>query len=194
MAVKLSILVCSTHNRYDNFLQNILDELFSQWEALPNKDEVEILALVDNKMMVLGDKRSRMVEIAQGERVAFVDCDDRLEKCYIKELLKAAENDPDIIVFKVSVSLNGGAPKPCYYSKDYHADHNMPDAYYRLPNHLMCVKRELALQVKFQSVGFGEDGEYAKRLKPLLMTEHNLNKTLYHYDFNSATTETQNKK
>lgn len=191
MSVKLSILVCSTHNRYDNFLQNILDELFSQWEALPKKDEVEILALVDNKMMILGGKRSKMVEIAQGEWVAFFDDDDRPSPDYLKELVEATNSEADVIVFKASVSLNGDDPKPCYYSKDYHGDHNDPGAYYRLPNHLMCVKREIALQVKFPLLGFGEDSDYAKRLKPLLKTEHNINKTLYFYDFNSQTTETQ---
>ncbi len=194
MPIKLSILVCSTHNRYDNFLQNILDELFTQLEKLPNPDEVEILALVDNKKIILGDKRSKMVEISQGEYVCFCDDDDRVSKEYIRELLNGIDSGADVVVFKASVSLNGKEPKPCYYSKDYHGDHNTADAYYRLPNHLMCVKRELAIQIKFQSVNFGEDADYAKRLKPLLQTEHNLNKTLYFYDFDSKTSETQNRK
>ncbi len=193
MSVRLSILVCSTHNRYDNFLQKILNQLFSQWKELPDQDEVEILALVDNKKMILGDKRSKMTEIAQGEYVAFVDCDDRVVTDYIKELLEGIKSGCDVIVFKASVSLDGAIPKLCHYSKDYEGDHNTPSSYFRLPNHLMCVKRELAVQIKFPSVSFGEDADYSKRLKPLLKTQHSINKVLYYYDFNSTTTETQRK-
>jgi len=57
----------------------------------------------------------------------------------------------------------------------------------------MCVKRELALQVPFKEINFGEDADYAKRLKPLLKSEHSIHKVLYHYDYNSKTTETQRK-
>lgn len=193
MAVRLSILVCSTHNRYDNFLQELLNSLFTQWRLLPTEqqNEVEILALVDNKKMILGEKRSKMVEIAQGDYVAFVDDDDRVEDDYIKELLLGIESGSDVIVFRAMVQINDGSPKPCFYLKEYESDYNSADAYHRLPNHLMCVKRALALQVKFQSVNFGEDADYAKRLKPLLGTEFVIQRFLYHYFFNSQTTETQ---
>lgn len=195
MPIKLSVLVCSTHNRYDNFLQELLGSLFTQWKLLPieQQEQVEIISVIDNKKMILGEKRSKMVEIAQGQYIAFVDDDDRVTDDYLSELLCGIESGCDVVVFRASVQINEGLPKLCFYLKDYESDHNSADAYHRLPNHLMCAKRNLALQIKFQSVNFGEDADYARRLKPLLETEFVIPKVLYYYFFNSETTETQKK-
>lgn len=189
----LSVLVCSTHNRYNNVLLNVLSNLFAQIELLPIKtqNQVEVIALIDNKKIMLGDKRNDLVNMAQGEYVVFVDDDDRVEKDYISSLLEAATTDPDVIVFNVSVSINGNPPKICLYSKDFEKDMTFEDKYLRLPNHLCCTKKELAMQVKFLPIKYGEDADYSKRLKPLLKTQVEIDRVLYHYDFNSLKTETQ---
>lgn len=186
--MKLSILVCSTQNRYNNFLPKILKELFAQ-----STGEVEILTLIDDKKRMLGSKRNNLLDISQGEYVAFVDDDDRISKDYIQQILKAIESKADVINFIVSVSLNGGISKPCYYNKDYLIDYNEANSYHRLPNHIMCVKRELALKVKYKDILKGEDSDYSKRLQPFLKTQTNIDKILYFYDYNSNTTETQQK-
>jgi hypothetical protein len=120
-----------------------------------------------------------------------VDDDDRLEPDYLSSLLVAACSDADVITFLVSVSLNGAAPKLCRYSKDFQRDANTRDGYERLPNHICAVKRELASQVSFPNVAYGEDSAYSKLLLPLLKTEHHIPRVLYHYDYDSASTETQ---
>ncbi len=186
--MKLSILVCSTQNRYNTFLTKILKELFAQ-----STDEVEILTLIDDKKRMLGTKRNNLVDIAQGEYVTFVDDDDRISKDYVSELLKAIESKSDIINFVVSVSLNGGVSKNCYYDKDYKSDHNKENTYHRLPNHIMCVRRELAQKVRYKDILKGEDSDYSKRLQHHLKTQTNIDKVLYFYDYNSDTTETQQK-
>ena len=171
----------------------MLGNLFYQIEFLSKEQQaqVEVISVIDNKKMILGDKRTKMVQMSQGEYVVQADDDDRVEFDYVRELLTAIETGADVITFHASVSLNGAPAKICFYSKEYQGDYNTPTTYHRLPNHLMCVKRELALQVPFQSIGRGEDADYAKRLKPLLVTEHRIEKVLYHYDFNQTTTETQ---
>lgn len=188
MDIKLSILVCSTQNRYKSFLPKILEELFAQAVGLP---QVEVLALVDNKTRTLGDKRTDLVQLAQGEYVVFVDDDDRVHEQYISHLLSSTYFNPDIITFQAAVSMNGGEPKTCIYSKDIEADFNTPECYYRLPNHICCVRRDLALQVPFLPVLYGEDSDYSRRLKPLLKSEVYIDKVLYYYDYNVKTTETQ---
>lgn len=146
---------------------------------------------MDNKKMMLGDKRNLMVEQSQGEYVVFVDDDDLVAPDYILSLLDATKNGSDVITFQVEVSLNGGNSKICHYSKDFEKDQNTDTEYYRLPNHICCVKRELAEQVEFPSVLYGEDAVYAKLLKPLLKTETKIERVLYYYHYNSDTTETQ---
>lgn len=191
--IDLSILVCSIHKRYDNFLLKIEKQLFEQYEALneADKERIELLVLTDNKQMMLGHKRNTMVDIAQGKYVVFVDDDDRVSDDYIDQLLEATKSDADSIVFKASVSLNGGKAKICHYSKDVVNDYNANDAYYRIPNHICCVKRELALKSSFPNVLYGEDAGYGKILLPHLKTEHKIEKVLYYYDYNAKTTETQ---
>lgn len=190
----LSILVCSTHTRSKTFLPVMMDRLFSMRDKLSDADKnaVEILFLVDTKSIMLGDKRNFMVDMAQGEYIVFVDDDDRLEDDYISVLLQAIRKEnADVITFQVSVSLEGAEPKICKYSKYYEHDYNTDEGYFRIPNHICCVKKSLAHQVEFPSVIYGEDAGYGKKLKPLLKTETYIPKVLYHYDFNSQTTETQ---
>ncbi len=205
--MKLSILICSLNSRkemrkemlivlvaslgvceheiieYDNYT---IERYFNE--------VVEVIICTDDKQMSVGAKRNLLVRIASGEYVAETDDDDRLESIYKRELIEAINiSGADVITFVVSVSLNGAPPKLCFYSKDYKGDYNDSNTYYRLPNHLCCVKRSLALQVPFAEINFGEDADYSKRLRPLLQTEYNIVKVLYHYDFNSQTTETQRK-
>ena len=190
----LSILVPSVHTRRATSAPRIAEELFGQWEALAtaDRDRVEILILADTKSMVLGDKRNAMVGLASGEYVAFVDDDDRLEPDYLAALLGAIDDHhPDVVTFTVSVSLDGGRPKRCRYSIAYRADRTSATGYERLPNHLCAVRRELAQAAGFPPIGRGEDSEYARRLRPLLTSEHVIDRILYHYDYSTAGTETQ---
>lgn len=191
--IDLSILVCSVHTRYDTFAPKIQKQLYDQYAALsePEQDRVEIIVLTDNKKMMLGHKRNVMVDIAQGKYIAFVDDDDRIADNYLSELLKATETDADCIVFKAEVSMNGEPPKICDYSKDHRRDYNHKDGYYRIPNHICCVKRAVSLKSSFPHLLYGEDAGYGKVLLPNIKTEHKINKVLYYYDYNADTTETQ---
>lgn len=191
--MKLSILICSTHTRSETFLPAFMSGIFAQYDKLEpaEQEKVEILILVDNKKTMLGTKRNKMLEIAQGEYVVFADDDDILEPDYISSLLKATETDCDAITFQVSVTLNGEPAKICTYSKDYEADYNTETSYHRLPNHIMCVKKDLAMAVKYRPILYGEDADYSKRLKAHLKTEHRIDKVLYNYVWNVETTETQ---
>jgi glycosyltransferase involved in cell wall biosynthesis len=197
--MKLSILVCSTQNRYNTFLPKILKQLFDQCDALPLHllCEVEVITVIDNKCRMLGTKRNDLLNMAQGEYVVFVDDDDRVADDYVEQLVNAAFIGADIIVFQVSVSINGEASKICYYSNMYSEDYNQTVdkiviAYHRLPNHIMAVKKNLALKVKYKDILKGEDAEYSKRLLSLLESQYSIDKVLY-YDYSDLTTETQQK-
>lgn len=191
--IQLSILIPSTHTRWNNFNLKIQEQIFNQYESLSSFDQtkVEILMLVDNKKQPLGHKRSLMVDMAQGKYVVHLDSDDRIAETYLNDLLEATKSDADVITFTAMVSINGETAKPCYYSKDFKKDYNTNDAYYRIPNHIPCVKKEVSLNSSFPSIAYGEDSAYSKLLLPHLKTEHKIDKILYYYDFNDETTETQ---
>lgn len=193
MSVDLTVLICSVHTRYRTFGLAIQDQIWGQYNALslPDRKRVEIIMLTDAKSMMLGHKRNVMVDIAQGKYVVFVDDDDRLEPDYLASLLEATATDADVLTFLVSVIWNGKPPKICHYSLDYAKDASDGEIYQRLPNHICAVKRELASKVSFPNIIYGEDSGYSKLLRPLLKTEHHIPRVLYHYDYDSETTETQ---
>ena len=193
MTIDLSILVCSTHTRWDNFGQEIQRQLWGQYNDLPEEYQarVEILMLTDNKSMMLGHKRNILVGMAQGRYVQFVDDDDRIEPDMLRTILDATDKNTDAITFLAAVSLNGEPPKTCRYSLRYLKDKNTATGYERVPNHICAIKRELATRVSFPHLPYGEDSGYAKLLRPLLKTEAHIDRVLYRYDYNSETTETQ---
>lgn len=193
--IDLSILVCSTHTRYATFGRAIQDQLWGQYTALPPElqDRVEIMIMVDNKKMMLGEKRNVMVDASHGRYIQFVDDDDRVAPDMIETVLEATDHGTDVITFLAEVTINGGPSKPCRYSLDYRRDVNTDALYCRLPNHICAVRSDLAKRSAFPSLIRGEDSGYAKALRPLLKTEHHIPRVLYFYDYSDETSETQTK-
>lgn len=191
--IDLTILICAVHTRYDTFTQKIQKQIWDQYNSLSDKDKgrVEIEVFIDNKKQILGRKRNLMVDMSLGKYVVFIDDDDRISDDYIATLLAATLAGADVIVFQASVTIDGGSPRLCHYSKDIKSDYDTPQAYYRLPNHICCVKQTLAATARFPELLFREDIGYSISLLPLLHTQHVIDRVLYHYDFNSATTETR---
>lgn len=191
--VALSVLIPSVSARRSDFAPAIMEQVYGQHEALPPADQarVEILMLTDAKSMVLGDKRNALVRLAQGDYVVFVDDDDRIVDDYLATLLAATTHGKDVITFNADVSINGAQAKVCRYSLQYKRDANTGTEYHRLPNHIAAVRRDLAMRNPFPSKLKGEDANYAATLRPLLGSEHYIDRVLYFYDYSQATTQTQ---
>lgn len=192
--IDLSVLVCSVHTRYKTFGPKIAEQIWEQYNALPPEyqDRIEIIMVTDNKKMMLGEKRNVMVDMAQGRYVQFIDDDDRIALDMFRVILDAITEDPaDVITFLVSVSMNGEKPKPCVYSIHFTENRNLDDHYERLPNHICVVRTDKAKQVSFPNKVYGEDSIYAQLLRPLLRTEHHIDRELYFYDWSAQHSETQ---
>jgi hypothetical protein len=117
------------------------------------------------------------------ERV--VDDDDVVKKDYKDKLLEAIKSGVDVVNFYVGYSENGGKETMVRYSSKFVRDKNTASYFERIPNHIMCIKKSLALKVMFKDMGYGEDADFAQRLKPLLKREMTISKVLYQYKFNS---------
>jgi glycosyltransferase involved in cell wall biosynthesis len=190
---KLSICVCSVLSRATTFLPKILGQLQNQIKGY--EDKVEILCLLDNKTIMLGDKRNMLVKIAEGDYIIHLDDDDVISDDYISTLVETVEKNQGIsqISFIVDVSLNGNTYKPCYYSFKYGHDYNESHCYRRIPNHICAVRKDLAKNTPFKSIIKGEDSAYAKDLLPKLKDEVMIDKVLYFYNYSDLTTEIQQK-
>jgi len=184
--MKLSILICTVPSRAKTFLPKLLDKLLPQ----ATKD-VEVLWLGDNKQRSVGQKRNDLLNLAQGEYVTFVDDDDEITDDYVVLILKGIATGKDAVNFKVACSVNGSPYKDVFYDARFTKDRDFKDRYERRVNHIMCVKRELAVKTGFPKINFSEDADYAKRLRPLIGSQAFINKVLYYYNFSNSISETQ---
>jgi len=175
--IKLSILICSCTDRINSQrFRRLISSLESQ-----KTDEIEILILTDNKKRTIGAKRNDLVKLAKGEYVCFIDDDDRIVHDYINSLLNSMQSEPDIIVFQV-IYNNGKKQRFVKYDARFEEEREFDGCYERWPNHLMCVKREIAIKTPFEDVSFGEDFHYAKKIVDEITTQAILSKVLYFYD------------
>jgi glycosyltransferase involved in cell wall biosynthesis len=143
-------------------------------------DQVEIIYLSDKGELTTGSKRQRLLEIAKGEYVVFVDDDDYVAYWYIESILDAIKSKPDVVTFYLNYTTDMKDFKTCQFGM-FDKDWNHPEWFQRMPNHLCPVRREIALKVGYSPISFGEDADYAIRLRPHLKTSVHIDDYLYIY-------------
>lgn len=183
----LSILIATTICRRDLFKKLFL-ELFTQSRNLP----VEVLYEEDNKTISVGAKRQKLLERAKGDYVCFFDSDDWPDQWYVVDLLDACYKKADCVGFLIFMTTNGQRPQVCCHSlryKEWKGDGKTKiDGYDYVRNvtHFNPVRREIALQVGFKDLRFGEDKIYSDAVTKLCETEVFINKKLFHYRYSNA--------
>lgn len=166
-----------------------LDRLMLVLEPQAAGKSVEILLERDagdhDGGLQIGQKRNALVARSRGLFVAFVDDDDLVSVDYVDRILSAIINNPGIdcigIEGQMTVDGQAGFAKPFYHSIANKAWREEKGVYYRPPNHLNPIRRELVAQVSFLPVSFGEDRDFSARIYPLLRREIVLQGTLYYY-------------
>lgn len=163
-------------------LRAVLDRQLTQ--------QVEVIT--DSSMNYnIGTKRNKLLSLATGKYVVFIDDDDLISSDYIAQVVLACsmynkdQDNPDCIGISGVISTNGGNERQWHISKDYQMWFERSGVYYRTPNHISPVKRELALAAGFPEISFGEDFEYSMRLLPMLKTEVKIPGILYYYRYES---------
>lgn len=192
----LSVLICSLENR-KHFLQDIIAQLKEQVGETSYiktgqverylSGDVEIIVYTDNKKISVGDKRNRLIQLAKGDYFCFIDDDDKISPEYISAIKRGLRKNPDVITFYGFRYENGKPDRRVNYDLEFDKDRNLSSHYERRPNHLCVWKKSLA--VEFKDISYGEDADWAERMKA--ETQYKINKILYFYYFNQKTTETQ---
>lgn len=183
----LSILICSLTERMGKLgaLLRTLDDQIDNINGRPKK--VEVLIEVDDGEkkggLPTGSKRNKLVRKARGKYIVFIDDDDEIPGYYVSEILKAAKSNPDCIGINGVITTDGVNEKKWYISKEYGRWYEKDNVYFRTPNHISPVKREIALKVPFPPVSSGEDSDYSTRILPLLKSETIIQKPMYNYIF-----------
>lgn len=183
---KLSILVptLSDRKQYLDRLVSVLDKQLS--------NDVELLIELDNKQQSIGQKRNKLLDKASGEYISFVDDDDIVSSDYTKLILEAIEQKPDVVGIHLMHYNDGILGGMTYHSLRYKSWYENTDTssglkrYYRNPNHINPVKKEIAVAVKFPDISMGEDKDYSRRLLSLLNSEVYIHEPIYHYLFRTS--------
>lgn len=187
-APKLSILISRLEKR-ERSGSLLLDSLGAQ--AAYVNGEAEILTLTDRGQLSVGAKRNLLLAAARGEYTLFCDDDDRVFGDYLALIFEALRDDVDCVALTTLVTFDEGSGKwpPRLDRLEFgtRQGSRMVDC----GLHLCPVRRRISQSVKFDDIGWGEDVNWALQVKPLIKTWKTITKPVYHYDFSTVGTETQ---
>ena len=132
-----------------------------------------------------GEKRNRLLEKAKGDFIVFIDDDDEVSDDYVESIIQAIDSNPhiDCIGMKGKITFDGANEKKWIISTSCGSWYEKDNMYFRTPNHISPVRREIALKVKFPKIMIGEDYEYSMGILPYLKREVFIDKELYHYKY-----------
>lgn len=190
--IKWSILILSVPNRVVDLMMPLYNKLLSQ---LGDRKDVEILCLVDNKSMTIGEKRNKLLSCARGQYLSFLDDDDDIADTFIRDILFVIDMGytPDVISFNQHCNVNGQE----FFVNFGLTNENQPailDGKFngtikRKPYHMCVWKSILAKNTMFPDVSYGEDLAWLIQLAMKCKSSHHLDKVLHYYRFSDKTSE-----
>lgn len=188
--VLFSVLILSIPSRVDRFLMPLYNKMLGQAEGHP---EVEILCLIDNKSMTIGEKRQALLDSARGKWIGFMDDDDGISDDYIKSLSYAMKNNPaDVITFDQHCSVNGEEFMVNFSINNPHQPW-IPGSgtkkILRTPYHMCFWRSEIAKSSAFKPSSYGEDLAWCMGMYPKIRTETHIDKVLHYYQYSDSTSE-----
>jgi hypothetical protein len=179
------LLICSIWHRTD-MLAELLGELERQYQP-----GLGVRVCRDNLGMTYGDKCQLLLESSTADYVSFLDDDDWVEPDFVGTIMAALDKQPDYVGFKVKYTVNGEPQIPVYHTLRYGGWVNNPEALYRDIVHFNPIRRDLALQGRWEG-GDGADRRWADQLraKGCVRNEVFIDRELHLYRFRSHDTFT----
>jgi len=150
---------------------------------------VEEISDFTGKEEPIGSKRERMYGYAKGLYSWQIDSDDDISDNAIELILEAIKNNPDVdcITFEEHIDIDGKIQRSNHSLKyDDWADNQDGYDYVRTPFMKSVIKTEIARSVPIPHIRFGEDHQWAQRLKPCLKTEVHIPQQIYRYIHRSS--------
>jgi glycosyltransferase involved in cell wall biosynthesis len=186
---ELSILILTLPTRIDLY-SRLIKSLNQQVIENNLMHRVQILTLGDTKEISVGEKRNILLNKSIGRYVCFIDDDDVIATNYLSVIMSALDSNADVITF-CGDYVENEIRTPFSISMVHRGNYNHTNMFYRLPNHLCPVKREIALSCQFTDKNFGEDSDYAEKINNYLKNEFHIQEKLYFYMYDSNTSQTK---
>jgi glycosyltransferase involved in cell wall biosynthesis len=185
---QIAILIPTLPVRIDKYAK-LVKEINRQVVEADLINQVQIVSFCDTKDYIVGHKRNILMNLSLAKYICYMDDDDMIASDFIEKLYKASLQDMDCVTFNGRF-ITDQHTRVFNMSIKHRHDYDSPDVFYRIPNHLALVKREIALKCPFPKLQHGEDSEYAKNLQKHLKTEVKIEEILYFYHYNQTTSQT----
>ena len=185
----LSILILTLPTRIDSYAR-LIKSLNLQVIQNNLMGRVQILSLCDTKEISVGEKRNILLNKSCGRYVCFIDDDDVVAPDYLIKIISALSSNADVITF-CGDYVEKEIITAFSISMVHRGNFNHPNIFYRLPNHLCPLKREIALSCQFTNKNFGEDSDYADKINKYIKNEYHIQDKLYFYMYDADTSQTK---
>lgn len=192
--IKLSMLIATTEMRKDLF-NTLIKEFERQIKEYNLEDKVEIVFDATGKELPLGKKRQLLLNRAKGKFIVFMDDDDFPIEDYLNVIVNIIESNEDIdcIGFRIRMTTDLAKEQICDHSLKHKVEGWQTNKkgfdYIRNVSMFNPVKRELALQVGFPDLRWGEDHWFADRVTQLCNKEYYVESKPYMFWYRFSTAE-----
>jgi glycosyltransferase involved in cell wall biosynthesis len=182
--VKFSILIPTIPHRHER-LCPLLAELDRQ--MLP---DAEVLLYRDNLQATYGEKNQRLLDMSDGDYIAFMDDDDWISPNYIRLILAALETSPDTVGFPEFRMVDGKHQETFLYSMHDHSAEfpgAEPGGVLGSISQRCPIRRDLARLGRWRG-GYGADASWAFKVQASgrVHTEAWIPEPLYYYQRRTA--------
>ena len=185
----LSILIGAIPERFDK-ARSLYERLMAEVGDKP----VQVLLIMDNRIMQIGEKRDALVQLAAGKYISFIDDDEDFFPGYIDFMLDACSKNVDVITFLQKCTIDGNSFTVNFdlnNIENEEARKNESGNYIdinRRPFHVCGWRSKIAKSEHFAAVGYGEDWDWCQRILPKCKTQYKIPGHMHHYIWDSKTT------
>lgn len=142
----------------------------------------------------IGKKRDELYKASNGLYTVMIDDDDDVPEDYIETIFNTinhSNDTPDCIGY-IERCIIDGVTRYSKISNEFQDWSNIQQgifSYARTPFFKVPILTELCKKVGVSDMRFGEDHDFARRLKPHIKTHIFIDKVMYYYTANSLTPE-----
>lgn len=191
----LTVCIPYLERRDQRFYDNLIVQLNYMAQGLP----VTFMSLPNNGEKSIGEYRQQMLMAVETPYIVFIDADDKVHSHYFKLVFQGIEKGAKCIGMRGIITTDGKNAAQFEHSTRYTSwsdkivksgsGFQKMRQYYRPINHLNPVLTDIARQIGYQPLKFGEDLDYSMRLSQsgLLKQEdeHFIEQPIYYYLYRS---------
>lgn len=180
-----SILIPTIPGR-EKGLTQLLDSLREKLVRLAPALRYEVCLSFDNREMSIGVKRQKLLEMAKGKYLSFIDDDDDITDAYVEDLWAMIQGGYHTMRLRGQMSQYTFVHSTEITMATPMATDTDPPIFQRPPNHLNPMLADVAKLVPFKDAVHGEDLDWTLSLykTKFLETEYRSDPTRVHYIYN----------